>query len=284
MIRLMAQTKACPSCGNQIPGDARFCPQCGTAAGAALRRLRTGQRSGIALLRAMRRETWRSPGRSSLPCAACGSGRAAGRARRHRGRTPPAHGDVLRSGRLDGAVDAARSGRFARSDRRLSQSHGRRGHPPRRLCRQIYGRRRAGLFRLSGSARGRRRERGARGPRCWSMQWQNCSRDGRHQVRIGIATGLVVVGELVGSGEAQERNVVGETPNLAARLQSAAAPNTVDDRSDDAAARRRALRISRKSSRRRSRALPSRSAPGAWCASAPSRAGSRRCARQASRR
>ena len=46
-------------------------------------------------------------------------------------------------------------------------------------------------------------------------------------MRIGIATGLVVVGELVGSGEAQERNVVGETPNLAARLQSAAAPNTV---------------------------------------------------------
>jgi len=50
---------------------------------------------------------------------------------------------------------------------------------------------------------------------------------GRRQVRIGIATGLVVVGELVGVGEAQERNVVGETPNLAARLQSAAAPNTV---------------------------------------------------------
>ena len=51
--------------------------------------------------------------------------------------------------------------------------------------------------------------------------------ESRHQVRIGIATGLVVVGELVGSGEAQERNVVGETPNLAARLQSAAAPNSV---------------------------------------------------------
>jgi class 3 adenylate cyclase/tetratricopeptide (TPR) repeat protein len=51
--------------------------------------------------------------------------------------------------------------------------------------------------------------------------------DMHHQVRLGIATGLVVVGELVGSGEAQERNVVGETPNLAARLQSAAAPNTV---------------------------------------------------------
>lgn len=50
---------------------------------------------------------------------------------------------------------------------------------------------------------------------------------GGHQVRIGIATGLVVVGELLGAGEAQERNVVGETPNLAARLQSHAAPNTV---------------------------------------------------------
>jgi class 3 adenylate cyclase/predicted ATPase len=47
------------------------------------------------------------------------------------------------------------------------------------------------------------------------------------QVRVGIGTGLVVVGDLIGTGEAQERGVVGETPNLAARLQSAAAPNTV---------------------------------------------------------
>jgi class 3 adenylate cyclase/predicted ATPase len=47
------------------------------------------------------------------------------------------------------------------------------------------------------------------------------------QVRIGVATGLVVVGDIVGSGEAQERGVVGETPNLAARLQGVAAPNTV---------------------------------------------------------
>jgi class 3 adenylate cyclase len=47
------------------------------------------------------------------------------------------------------------------------------------------------------------------------------------QVRIGIATGLVVVGELIGSGEAQERGVVGETPNLAARLQAMAEPSAV---------------------------------------------------------
>ena len=45
--------------------------------------------------------------------------------------------------------------------------------------------------------------------------------------RIGIATGLVVVGDLVGEGPAQEEAVVGETPNLAARLQALAEPNTV---------------------------------------------------------
>jgi class 3 adenylate cyclase len=47
------------------------------------------------------------------------------------------------------------------------------------------------------------------------------------QVRIGVATGMVVVGDLVGSGEAQERGVVGETPNLAARLQAIAEPGAV---------------------------------------------------------
>jgi class 3 adenylate cyclase len=45
--------------------------------------------------------------------------------------------------------------------------------------------------------------------------------------RVGIATGLVVVGDLLGSGAAQEQAVVGETPNLAARLQSIAEPDTV---------------------------------------------------------
>jgi class 3 adenylate cyclase/tetratricopeptide (TPR) repeat protein len=47
------------------------------------------------------------------------------------------------------------------------------------------------------------------------------------QARVGIATGLVVVGDLIGSGEAQERGIVGETPNLAARLQGVAEPNSV---------------------------------------------------------
>jgi class 3 adenylate cyclase/predicted ATPase len=45
--------------------------------------------------------------------------------------------------------------------------------------------------------------------------------------RIGIATGLVVVGDLIGEGSAQEQSVVGETPNLAARLQALAEPDMV---------------------------------------------------------
>jgi class 3 adenylate cyclase/tetratricopeptide (TPR) repeat protein len=47
------------------------------------------------------------------------------------------------------------------------------------------------------------------------------------QTRVGIATGLVVVGDLIGSGAAQEQTVVGKTPNLAARLQGLAEPNSV---------------------------------------------------------
>ena len=47
------------------------------------------------------------------------------------------------------------------------------------------------------------------------------------QARVGIATGLVVVGDLIGSGASQEQAIVGETPNLAARLQGVAEPNSV---------------------------------------------------------
>lgn len=46
-------------------------------------------------------------------------------------------------------------------------------------------------------------------------------------VRIGVATGLCVVGDIVGTGAAQEQTVIGETPNLAARLQGVATPNSI---------------------------------------------------------
>jgi class 3 adenylate cyclase/tetratricopeptide (TPR) repeat protein len=47
------------------------------------------------------------------------------------------------------------------------------------------------------------------------------------QTRVGIATGLVVVGNLIGSGASREQAIVGDTPNLAARLQGVAEPNSV---------------------------------------------------------
>src|SRR5437868_4578045 len=47
------------------------------------------------------------------------------------------------------------------------------------------------------------------------------------QTRIGITTGLMVVGDLIGSGASREQAIVGETPNLASRLQGIAEPNTV---------------------------------------------------------
>ncbi len=51
--------------------------------------------------------------------------------------------------------------------------------------------------------------------------------DASLHVRVGIATGVAVVGDLLGSGESQERGIVGDTPNLAARLQGIAAPDSV---------------------------------------------------------
>ena len=45
--------------------------------------------------------------------------------------------------------------------------------------------------------------------------------------RIGIATGLVVIGDIIGSGVSREHSIVGETPNLAARLQAVAEPNSI---------------------------------------------------------
>src|SRR5262249_44757277 len=47
------------------------------------------------------------------------------------------------------------------------------------------------------------------------------------QARVGIATWLLVFGDLIGEGSAQEQSVVGETPNLAARLQTLAEPDAV---------------------------------------------------------
>ena len=66
-------------------------------------------------------------------------------------------------------------------------------------------------------------------------------------VRVGIATGIVVVGDLLGSGEAQERGVVGDTPNLAARLGDTRLSHPHRHRQSVARARSRAWRRTRRS-------------------------------------
>jgi class 3 adenylate cyclase len=99
------------------------------------------------------------------------------------------------------------------------------------------------------------------------------------QTRVGIATGLVVVGDLIGSGEAQEHGIVGETPNLAARLQGSAEPNMVviaEGRENFSAI----CLSSRTSGRKTSRVSPGRYEPGRRCGLVQRKAASRRCTRR----
>ena len=127
-------------------------------------------------------------------------------------------------------------------------------------------------------ARGRCRAGGARGAGAIAAAVGRLTApDGEAlAARVGIATGLVVVGDLVGEGAAQEEAVVGETPNLAARLQGWPSPGR-GDRRGHAAAARRAVRArgSRRTQQLKGFAEPV-PAGGSW-ASERSRAGSRRC-------
>ena len=100
------------------------------------------------------------------------------------------------------------------------------------------------------------------------------------QTRVGIATGLVVVGDLIGSGEAQEHGIVGETPNLAARLQGVAEPNRWSLLKVHASswAICSSLRIS---GHRNSRVSQGRYEPGRHCDRLQWKAASRPCTRAA---
>ena len=100
------------------------------------------------------------------------------------------------------------------------------------------------------------------------------------QTRVGIATGLVVVGDLIGSGEAQERGIVGETPNLAARLQGIAEPNTVVIAESTRKLLGNLFEL-RTSGQRTSRASRGLCALGLRCGRVRRKAASRRCTRAA---
>jgi class 3 adenylate cyclase len=220
----MATLKACPSCGKDIPGEARFCPQCGTP--------------------------------QALSCTACGHLNPAGS--RFCAQCGAKLGDAAVAAPTPAPTAEAPASSVARApiaaERRqltvmfcdlVGSTALSTKLDPEDLREVIaaYQKCAADVVTRFGGYVAKYMGDGVLVyfgyPEAHEADAENAVRAGlalvdgiaqllkeRHQVRIGIATGLVVVGELVGAGEAQERNVVGETPNLAARLQSNAAANT----------------------------------------------------------
>ena len=126
------------------------------------------------------------------------------------------------------ALSAPRSRGDARGPARLPERGRGRGAAAGGSRRQVHGRRRARLLRLAQGARGRRRAGGPRRARgADAVAGSRTAKGEPLAARVGIATGLVVVGDLIGEGAAREEAVVGETPNLAARLQALAEPGAV---------------------------------------------------------
>ena len=221
----MANTKTCPSCDTDIPGDSRFCPQCGTSQ--ALSCTACGHTNAT----------------SSRFCSQCGVklGEAAPAATPAAVTAPLAVSPRVTSSAerrqltvmfCDLVGSTALSTRLDPEDLRevIDAYHACVADVVTRFSGYVAKYMGDGVLVYFGF------------PEASETDAENAVRAAlaligavsqlvvagiRHEVRVGLATGLVVVGELVGAGEAQERNVVGETPNLAARLQSTATPNTV---------------------------------------------------------
>jgi class 3 adenylate cyclase/tetratricopeptide (TPR) repeat protein len=222
----MATTKACPSCASNIPGDSKFCPQCGAP--------------------------------QALLCVACGHANAAGSkfcsqcGAKLGGTAPaatpspavaPAAAPPARTANVaerrqiavmfcDLVGSTALSTQLDPEDLRdvIAAYHKCVAETVTRFGGYVAKYMGDGVLVYFGypEAHEDDAENAVRAALALiSATAQLFAKSGRHQVRVGIATGLVVVGELLGTGEVQERNVVGETPNLAARLQSTAAPDTV---------------------------------------------------------
>jgi class 3 adenylate cyclase/tetratricopeptide (TPR) repeat protein len=231
----MATTKACPSCGSDIALDNRFCPQCGTAQALACAACGHANAAGsrfCAQCGAKLGDAAAAPSPAPTSAAPQPGARPQNAAERRQLTVMFCDlvGSTALSTQLDpedlreviaayhkGAADTV--GRFGgyvakyMGDGVLVYF----GYPEAHEA-DVENAVRAGLALVDGIGRL------LAAPQHPALGGDKA---GHHQVRVGIATGLVVVGELVGAGEVQERNVIGETPNLAARLQSVAAPSTV---------------------------------------------------------
>jgi len=220
----MEKAKACPSCGNQIPGDSRFCPQCGTPQ--AINCIACGHANAA----------------GSRFCSQCGAklGEAAPAVTAAAAAPMPAPPRPSISAErrqltvmfCDLVGSTALSTRLDPEDLRdvIAAYHSCTAEIVARFGGYVAKYMGDGVLVYFGypEARETDAENAIRAALALvDAIGQLFADGGGHQVRVGLATGLVVVGELVGAGEVQERNVVGETPNLAARLQSIAPPNAV---------------------------------------------------------
>ena len=226
MIAVMATSKACPSCRNDIPGDSRFCPQCGTPQAASCAACGHANAPGLAFLRTVRNQARRS-------CTGSGGRRAAPLVVPRAPLSAERRQITVMFCDLVGST--ALSTRLDPEDLRevIAAYHACTADVVTRFGGYVAKYMGDGVLVYFGYPEAHEADAenavraGARAGRGHRAALHANRVAGPTKCASGIATGLVVVGELVGAGEAQERNVVGETPNLAARLQSAAAPNTV---------------------------------------------------------
>ena len=144
-----------------------------------------------------------------------------------RRRATAANHSVLRPRRLDRIVNCARPRGPARGARRLSRSMLPRHLTIRRLHCQVHGRRDSGYLGYPRAHEDDAERAITNGLSLVAAVRQLDTKATDLSVRVGIATGPVVVGDLIGQGTSQEAAVTSETPNLAARLQALAAPNAV---------------------------------------------------------
>jgi class 3 adenylate cyclase/tetratricopeptide (TPR) repeat protein len=221
----MATTKACSSCGNEIPGDSRFCPQCGSAQALACAACGHANAAGsrfCAQCGAKLGEAAVAP--SPAPVAPAPQPTARPQNAAERRQITVMFCDLVGSTALSTQLDPEDLGEVIAAYHKCTAATvaGFGGYVAKYMGDGVL------VYFGYPEAHEADAENAVRaGLALVEAIMELFAKDGRHQVRIGIATGLVVVGELVGAGEAQERNVVGETPNLAARLQSVAVPNSV---------------------------------------------------------